>query len=481
MHAAASGRPQSYLVEHAVRALSSGPLKGFGGRSIIALPRPGRTGARRAAEVRHAMETVPVQPTAAATASAASPEQAGSSRPAAGARIVARAVERLSEQRYLLARDGRVFLAQSATELPTGRELRLFLARPGKPALLSPVPPGQGGGLGSAQVSGHVRPAGAGQLLLSTALGEELVRVTPGEVPAGQGRFRVLEPAVPALVRLQAEVAGQTARSQPAAPTPESGRTGLLAALLRHFLPQRQSPAEVLSGARQLLAESGARRGGGLGSEASAKAFLQALLADEVWRPEEGPASLRAHLREGGGRLGSRLLAELLGSRSQPGSGFAAWLAKTMGDPNAPGGREAWQRLGEALLGEEFNGASRSDAAQLGLVVPEGRQLRDVWLRWGDGRSRRRRPGSAVRKLAVGVDFSATGRVRADLLWSAERMRVRLRAERPDVAERLRVDRPHIEALLSQGGAEVALSIEHGAAHPPGKPDADQPLLERTG
>ncbi|MHC4378988.1 MAG: flagellar hook-length control protein FliK, partial [Planctomycetota bacterium] len=190
---------------------------------------------------------------------------------------------------------------------------------------------------------------------------------------------------------------------------------------------------------------------------------------------------LRAHLAAGGGRLGSRFLAQLLSGRPHSNAGFAAALAQALSDPDAPGGREAWQRLGEALLGEEFNSASRSDAAQLGLIVAERDQLRDVWLRWGDGRGRRRRSGSTVRKLAVGVDFSATGRVRADFLWSAERLRVRLRAERPDVAERLRGDRAELEALLSQAGVDAALSIEHGAAHPPGQLDEDGPLLERTG
>ena len=175
--------------------------------------------------------------------------------------------------------------------------------------------------------------------------------------------------------------------------------------------------------------------------------------------------------------MGSRFMAQLLGGRGQANADLAGALVRALGDPESSIGREAFQRLGEALLGEEFNAASRSDAAQLALVIAEHGQLRDAWLRWGDGRGRRRRSGSAVRKLAVGVDFSATGRVRADLLWSAERLRVRLRAERPEIAERLRADRADLEALLSQCGVEAALSIEHGAAHPPGQPDADQ----RTG
>lgn len=431
------------------------------------------------------MDSAPVPTPAVAATSAASPEQANPARTAAGARIVARAVERLSEQRYLLARDGKVFLAQSTTELPTGRDLRLVLARPGKPALLAPLAAGESGGLGSAQVSGRVRPAGSGQLLLSTGLGEELVRVSqgPGEaaVPAGPGRFRVLEPAEPALVRLVTEAAAQAARSKPAANP--SGRSGLLASLLRRFLPVRQSSADVLAGTRELLGDARSARGSEGASAGSSAAFhsLERLLSGEVWRPEEGASSLRAYLKGGGGRLGSRFLAQLLRGRPQPNAGFAAALAQALADPDAPGGREAWQRLGEALLGEEFNSASRSDAAQLALIVAERDQLRDVWLRWGDGRGRRRRPGSSVRKLAVGVDFSATGRVRADLLWSSERLRVRVRAERPEIAERLRGDRAELEALFSQGGVEAALTIEHGAANPPGQLDADGPLLERTG
>ena len=433
------------------------------------------------------MESAPVPTSAVAAASSASPEQAGAARAGGGTRIVARAVERLSGQRYLLARDGRVFLAQSATELPTGRDLRLLLTRPGRPALLAPLGAGESGGLGSAQVSGRVRPAGSGQLLLSTDQGEELVRVSVGAshgaVQAGQGRFRVLEPAEPALVRLQAELATQPVLGKPTTMAVEGGRSGLLASLLRRFLPVRQSPAEVLAGSRQLLADThaglgAASHGAGGGLTASS---LERLLAAEFWRPEDGVAGLREHLSAGGGRLGSRFLAQLLGGSSQTNGGFAAALAQALSDPDALGGREGWLRLGEALLGEEFNSASRSEAAQLGLIVAEREQLRDVWLRWGDGRGRRRRSGSTVRKLAVGVDFSATGRVRADLLWSAERLRVRLRAERLGVAERLRGDRAELESLLSQGGLEIALSIEHGRAQPPGQLDSDGPLLEHTG
>ncbi|MHC4379362.1 MAG: serine/threonine-protein kinase, partial [Planctomycetota bacterium] len=280
------------------------------------------------------MESAPVPTPAVAAASAASPEQAGAVRAAGGTRIVARAVERLSGQRYLLAREGRVFLAQSATELPTGRDLRLILTRPGRPALLAPVAAGENGGLGSAQVSGRVRPAGSGQLLLSTGLGEELVRVSQGagegSVQAGQGRFRVLEPAEPALVRLQAELATQAAQGKPLPVATESGRSGLLASLLRRFLPVRQSTADVLAGTRQLLADARAARGTAAASAGGAltPGALERLLAGEVWRPEDGAVGLRAHLAAGGGRLGSRFLAQLLSGRPHSNAGFAAALAQ---------------------------------------------------------------------------------------------------------------------------------------------------------
>lgn len=405
-------------------------------------------------------------------------ESASRAPAARGSHIVARAVESLGEQRYLLAREGRVFLARSFQPLPTGRDLSLWLARPGRPALLESLAPGESSGLGSAQVSGRTRAAGVGQLLLQTRAGEELVRLRGGSPPNGSGRFRVIEPAEPAWVRLGVG-AGTASQTQAAgASSAATGRDGLLSALLRQFLPGRQSAAQVLGGLLQANQASGSEPA----SAGTLASRLEALLDAELWRPEEGARGLREHLRAGGGRVGGRFLQQLLFGRGAGlGGDLPQLLAQWANEANTPGGREALARMGEALLGEELAAASRPDSAQLSLVAAEHGQLRDVWLRWGDGRGRHKRTANSVRKLAIGVDFSATGRVRADLLWSTDRLRVRLRAERPEIVERMVADRSEIEARIAQGGVEAALIIELGSALPPGQLDGSRPLLESTG
>ncbi|MEE8468187.1 MAG: hypothetical protein V3T22_07015 [Planctomycetota bacterium] len=61
--------------------------------------------------------------------------------------------------------------------------------------------------------------------------------------------------------------------------------------------------------------------------------------------------------------------------------------------------------------------------------------------------------------VVVGVDFSALGPIRADLLVRGKKLAVRLRVTRPDVAQRIRRAASSLAESLEVGGHEVLLSV----------------------
>ncbi len=71
--------------------------------------------------------------------------------------------------------------------------------------------------------------------------------------------------------------------------------------------------------------------------------------------------------------------------------------------------------------------------------------------------------GEHIRRIALGVGFSATGPVRADFLWTKSQLSVRLVAARRELAERLDADHAKLEELFAKSGRTVHLSSRLGS------------------
>jgi len=219
-------------------------------------------------------------------------------------------------------------------------------------------------------------------------------------------------------------------------------------------------------------------------------------------------AALLANLR-GAGPAGARLAAviesgsgwprgsegALLRALVQiPGAGGKSALASSLGQAAMAGlsrglrgelllhlleeGGGALRELASRTLGsldlEQLLNAARREAGEArhySVVVPDG----DRWttaelffLRRNSGRGDHGAEGDGGREggggedsfhVVVGVDFSRLGPIRADLLMRGDRLAVRLRITRPEVAQHVRRAASGLQESLEAGGHQVLLTV----------------------
>jgi len=89
------------------------------------------------------------------------------------------------------------------------------------------------------------------------------------------------------------------------------------------------------------------------------------------------------------------------------------------------------------------------------LAVPARRERKD-----GDGDDEG--DEDEPQRYVLGVTFSRLGPIRADLALGPKQLNVRLLAERPEIAERLRADAPGLAELLGRGERAVRIAVGLG-------------------
>ncbi len=159
---------------------------------------------------------------------------------------------------------------------------------------------------------------------------------------------------------------------------------------------------------------------------------------------------------------------------------FKQWLSAAL-DRLEPGPeREAVRAAHEALEAEQFVAlarASHGDGSSWVLALRDGSAFADARLvhrrsgerdsKTGAGRERR------IERAVLGLEFSRTGPVRAELALDGNSLNVRLGVSRAEVAARLQASLDDLSTRLSAPGRSVQLSIAVRAAEDLRVPGAD--------
>ena len=323
-----------------------------------------------------------------------------------------------------------------------------------------------------------VRPAGGTQgTELSSLLrdgrvlaGEVLQSMADGGVLLGIGRQRVpaqthlrLDPGQHFLFQVQ-ETADQVLLRILSAP---SGEDSDFLRFLRAVIGQDRPLGELLGDLAARVRAELERPG----AELEALRRLLGQLDAHALRPGDGAAELRGLLAAAGGRYEAALLAAALGGRAgewaaRLGQNLKSQLLRALADlPEGPvkeavaralAGIEAEQLLnlarahsGEAqVLSFPLHDAGGWATAHLLLAPPRRREEEG-----GDGEAAE--GDEEQQRFVLGVELSALGPVRADLMLSDEALTLRLLVTRPEVAERLRADLPELVRRLGDGRRSV--------------------------
>ncbi len=172
-----------------------------------------------------------------------------------------------------------------------------------------------------------------------------------------------------------------------------------------------------------------------------------------------------ANLPGGIGRspLATSLTAAALASL---GNGLRGRLALEMIGRDAGPVREAMARALAGLDLEELLNAARREAGEprhFSLPLPDGAlwTTAHMLLVHREGRDAEGRQGGGEEsfRVVLGVEFSRLGKVRADLLVRQDAIAARLRASRPETAQRLRRASQELGELLGSQGRRVTLTV----------------------
>lgn len=168
----------------------------------------------------------------------------------------------------------------------------------------------------------------------------------------------------------------------------------------------------------------------------------------------------------------ARVLEARAGVETRPETpDFKQWLSSAL-DRIEPGPeREALRAAHEALEAEQFVALARSshgDGSSWVLALRDGSGFADARLvhrrngeresQTGGGRERR------IERAVLGLEFSCTGPVRAELALDRNALSVRIGVSRAEVAARLQASLDELSTRLSAPGRSVQLSIAVRAA-----------------
>jgi hypothetical protein len=311
----------------------------------------------------------------------------------------------------------------------------------------------------------------AGEVLESLADGGILVGIGRHKVPA-QSNLR-MDPGQQFLFQVQAAAGQILLRVLGVA----GGEGSEFWRFLREVIGQDRPLGEMLGELAERIKAELARPGG----EHAALRRLLAGLESAVRAPANG-AQAGAELRElfrGAGMRYEALLLAAIGRGMQRdmldalGRDLKGQLLRALRDlPDGPA-KEAVARALAGVEAEQLLNVARAHSGEpqvLSLPLADG----DGWTTARlEVPARRDRDGSEgegasddedeLQRFALGVSFSRTGPIRADLAWSPALLTVRLLAERAAVADRLRADAPALAELLGRGERAVRIAVGIGA------------------
>lgn len=325
--------------------------------------------------------------------------------------------------------------------------------------------------------------AGSGQVELSTLLRDgrvlagEVLQSMNGGVLIGIGRHRVpaqtnlqLEPGHQFLFQVEHAGDNVVLRILGQGGGEESDLMRLLRQVIGEDRPIGTLLSELASRVRAELAKPN-------GPDASGLRSLLDALGGHVFRPGEDGVALRELLA----RSGLRYEALLLGASVR--GGVAQLLSALSGDLKAellrswtelPEGplRDAVGRTLAGLEAEQLLNLVRRQTGEplvFGFPLPDGEGWTTAKLlvhprqeREGDEGSAPEGSDRGVHRLVLGVSFSRTGPVRADLVLTDRSLSARVQLTDPDLVQRVRRDLRPLAQSLGDGKRRVRLSVGLG-------------------
>ncbi len=231
----------------------------------------------------------------------------------------------------------------------------------------------------------------------------------------------------------------------------------------------------------ELLSELAARVRAELERPGSNLEGLRRILAGlegHVFRPGDGGAELGALLERAGWKYEAALLAAALrggdpAAVAALSNDLKAELLRVLAELHDGPLREAVARALAGIEAEQLLNLARHHTgeplvfsfplpdggawttAQL-LVYPRGEHEQDGDAEWSEE--------DGVQRLVLGVSFTHTGPVRADLMLTDELLTARVLVTRPELAQRLQADFPALAERIPAGGRAVKLLAGVGEA-----------------
>jgi hypothetical protein len=307
----------------------------------------------------------------------------------------------------------------------------------------------------------------AGKILQSLGDGSVLLSVAGHRVPAQTNID--LQPGQSFFARVELENGLLLLRllgSDAAAQEPS-----LLGALRQVVGQERPLGELLLDVAERLRAEAGTA---GAGREPLGK--LLSSLAAHTHDPNAGGAAggLQELLSRSGLRYEAALLAAVTGKLGAEGfemlrADLKAELLQALIDLPAGPARQAVVDALAGLEAEQLLNLARQQAGEPQLwsfPVPDGGGWTSAMLelpaKQEGEEGEDQEGGNASLRMALGVNFSQLGPVRADVTLNERVLAVRLLTGRPDTAARLREDAARLSGLLDDGERELRLVIRAG-------------------